>query len=497
MPAISSLGIGSGINSADIVSKLVALEQAPLNSLANKAKATQNKISVFGQLRSEVSALADAAANMLKPAAWSTRTAVSSNTSAATITATSTADATSFTLDIDALAKAQSNTSGTIASTATVGEGTLSIQIGTWASSGSTNTFTAGSSSSVDISVSSTDTLTTMAAKINKASAGVVATVFNDGTNNRLLLRSKETGAAAGFRVQAKDSTGAAITSNTDLGRFAFDPAAGAFGMADSAQTMTYGADAKARINGLAVTSKTNTLADNVPGVTINLLTTTTTNYGQTTEAKTPVTLTVKEDVTPAVRSIQGFVEAYNKLAGDLSATTKYDSETKTAGIFQGDTVMVSLQGVLRSMINSSGTGSSVYKRLSDVGIQVAKDGTSLTLDTGKLTIAANNGTELQKMFTTDTKNKLTEGFALKFKDFGTSAIDSTNKNGTMDRKLSALNKMLSDNNTQQERVGKRVSEVEARLNKQYSALDSKMAGISALSSYVTQQVTQWNRSTS
>lgn len=497
MATISSLGLGSGLDAETIVSKLVALEKQPLTSLQTKAKNTQSQISAFGQLKSEVSALADAAAAMLASDAWSTRTAVSSNTSAATMTVTSSADATAFTLDVDALAKAQSNTSAALSSTAAVGAGTLTLQLGTWSSASGSNTFTAGSSSSVDVAITSTDTIATMAAKINKANTGVVATVFNDGTNNRLLLRSKETGEAAGFRVQAKDSNGATITSDTDLGRFAFDPAAGAFGMAGSAQSVTYGADAKARINGLAVTSKTNTLTDTVPGVTINLLSTTTTNYGQSNETKSSATLTIKEDVTPAVRSIQKFVDAYNKLATDLSDLTRYDKDTKAAGLFQGDSVIVGLQTVLRGMIGSTGTGSSTYTRLSDVGVQLNPDGTTLTLNTSKLATAANNGTELRKMFVTDTGNAQTQGFALKFQNFGKRSIEPVGRTGAMDRKEQALNAILKNNTTEQTRINTRATDVETRLRRQYSALDAKMAGMSSLSAYVTQQVAQWNKSSS
>jgi flagellar hook-associated protein 2 len=38
---------------------------------------------------------------------------------------------------------------------------------------------------------------------------------------------------------------------------------------------------------------------------------------------------------------------------------------------------------------------------------------------------------------------------------------------------------------------------LEAQLSKTYSALDVKMASLTALSDYVTQQVAQWNKTTS
>ena len=44
-------------------------------------------------------------------------------------------------------------------------------------------------------------------------------------------------------------------------------------------------------------------------------------------------------------------------------------------------------------------------------------------------------------------------------------------------------------------RVSERATRVESQLLKQYTALDSKMAQMNGLSSYVTAQLAQWNKS--
>jgi flagellar hook-associated protein 2 len=332
----------------------------------------------------------------------------------------------------------------------------------------------------------------TVAAKINSANAGVVATAFNDGTADRLLLRSKNTGVASGFRVQATDAD-TTNTDNTNLSRLAYDPETGAFGMAAAGIPVQLGEDAKARINGLAVTSSSNTLTGNIPGVTINLVATTTTNYGLVTEAKAPVTMSVSDDVTVAVKNVQNFVTAYNALAKNLSELTKYDPTTKTPALFQADASILGLQSILRSMSGSVSSGSSVYGRLSDVGLERQLDGT-LSINTSKLSAAANNGTELQKLFTTDNKNNQTNGFALKFRDFSTGVLAT---GGAVASKAQALQKALDRNALEQTRVNDRADAFETRLRRQYSALDGKMAGLNALSAYVAQQVATWNKSTS
>jgi flagellar hook-associated protein 2 len=351
----------------------------------------------------------------------------------------------------------------------------------------------ASGSADVSITVDASDTVATLAAKINSSSAGLVATVFKDGTGERLLLRSKDTGEAAGFRVQVS-GTGGHDTDNTGLSRLAYDPQTAAFGMASAGIPVQWGQDAKARINGLAVTSKTNTLTDNIPGVTISLTATTTQHYNNVggTETKSPITMAIREDVTPAVKNVNDFVTAYNALNKTLADLTKYDAGTKTASLFQADSSILGLQSVLRNMLGSISTAGT-YQRLSDIGMERQLDG-SLSINTAKLSTAANNGTELQKLFTTDNSNALTNGFALKFAALGKGLLAA---GGAVTNKATALQSVLDRNAKDQTKVNDRATAVETRLRKTYTALDTKMASLTALNSYVAQQVATWNKSSS
>lgn len=487
MATISSAGIGSGLDVNSIVTQLVALEKQPLKSLALKATNVQNQISSLAQIKSQFATLTDVATRLASPSAWSARNASSSNTSAATITATGAATANTFSLDVDQLALQQSGKTGTFAAGAMPGAGTLKLQLGTWATGGTA--FTPRSVDSVEVPavevpILSTDTLASMATKINAVNAGVTASVFNDGTNDRLILQSKSTGVASGFRVQSAD---------TNLQGFVFDPAdplnQPPIGM--DAAGMTYAVDAKARINGLAVTSASNTLTGNMPGVTINLVATTTKDYGLVTEVKAPLTMRISEDVTPASKNVTDFVNAYNTLYANLADLTKYDDTKKTAGLFQGDSSMLGMQNLLRNMIGSSSLGAT-SQRLADVGIEQQKDG-SLTINTTKLSLAANNGTSLQQLFTNNNNNPLTNGFAVKFKTLG-KGVAATD--GFVTSKGASLNKMLTSNTAEQTKVNSRATLFETRIRRQYSALDGQMSQLNALNAYMTQQVTLWNKST-
>ncbi len=547
MATISSTGIGSGLDVNSIVSQMVALEKQPLKTLELRATNVKNQVSAFAQVQSQFAALTDVASRLALPSSWTARTASSSNTSVATISATSTANATSFSLDVDQLATKQSVSTSARPVDQFLGAGTLSIVLGTWsgatfesaavtaAKTADTNAATAlsnanaanaakviadnnlaanpgvqsyidaqalaattattaqaasdaaaalaaatdasdiaglTSAATVDVEVSATDTLTTLAAKINSADVGVLASVFNDGTQQRLVMTSKETGAVSGFRVQS------------DLGEFVFDQENSAgLGMDAALNSPVLGQDAEAHINGLKVTSKTNTLSGNFPGVTMTLL--------AETVPGSPLTMRVSEDVTPASRNVTDFVKAYNDLYANLAELTKYDASTKTAGLFQGDSSVVGLLNVLRSMASSSSLGVT-SQRLADVGVQLQKDGT-LSINTTKLSVAANDGTSLQQLFTKNNNDPLTNGFALKFKALG-QGVAATG--GSVTSRVESLNKALATNATEQEKINKRAAVFETRLRAQYSALDARMGQLTALNAYVSQQVTLWNKNT-
>lgn len=495
MASISSLGIGSGLDANGIITKLVDLEKQPLQTLQAKAASIQARISAFGKIQSQFSALNDVATRIAAGGVWSGNTASSSNANAATVSAAASAQPASFSLDVDALAQAQSVSSGTLTAGAAVGAGTLILRLGSWSAGGGAFTPAAGSAD-VQIAVSATDRVSDIAAKINAANAGVTATAFNDGTNDRLLVRSNATGVAGGFRIQVIDADGT-NTDNAGLSRLGFDPATlnpvtnTTFGMATAGLPVQYGQDAKARINGLAVTSSTNTLSGNIPGVTINLLATTTTGYGTAGQVNAPMTMAVKKDTSLALKNVQDFVTAYNALNQTLSDFTKYDPATKTAGPFQGDSVIVGMQNLLRNMIGAVNNTGSPYTRLSDVGVSVQRDG-SLSIDSVKLGNAINNGTALQQLFTNSTGDPAKNGFAVKLAALTQGALQST---GMVTNESNALQQQLANNNKEQNLVNQKAASVEARLRKQYSDLDATMGKLNALNAYVSQQVTLWNKS--
>ncbi|MBN8748101.1 Flagellar hook-associated protein 2 [Xylophilus ampelinus] len=482
--SVSSAGIGSGLDVESIVTKLMNVEKVPLTKLQSTASAIDSKISAYGTLQSQFASLQDVANKLATASAWNSKTATSSDATVvkAAITDGARASATSFSVQVSQLAKAQSAASAAVASGSAVGTGTLKLQLGNW-SSGS---FVAkDGSSEVDIDITAADaTVSGVAAKINAANAGVTATVVTDSTGERLLLRSSTTGESSGFRLQAVDGDG----SNADdagLSRLAFDPAAGAFGMAGAAQAsaLQMGQNARATLNGIDIDSETNTLSDTVPGLSMTL----------TKETTSAVEVSVAVDNTAITKLANDFVTAYNATNSMLNQATKYDASTKTAALLQGDSTTVSMQNALRRLLSTTTSGN--IPMLSNLGIGVSKAGDgSIALDSAKFGAAlAKSPADVQTFFTNATGNEATQGFGLKLKGLMDTILGT---GGAIASKTASLDKQKKANSSDQDAMNNRLAATEARIRAQYTALDTKVASLNVLSTYITNQIAQWNKST-
>lgn len=476
MATISTPGVGSGLDVRTIVTQLVALEKQPLTQLQTKASSLQTKLSAYGRVKSEMSSLQDAAAALLNTSSWQSKTFTSTNSSAVTGSVTDSALATSFSVKVVDLAQSQSVRAGAVTTGSAIGaDGRLDIQLGEWSGA----SFAPGSGSAVSVNVAATDSMTDIASKINQAGAGVTALVVRSGTEERLMLRGTQTGNEAGFRIQTFDGSGGSITDGvTGVGKLAYDTnGVSLYGMTQTQAAL----NANIEIDGITVTSSTNTVSDAVPGVTLNLLATT----------STPASITVGADTATAKNKIEAFQKAYNTLNATLSDMTRYNAATKSAGALQGDSTAVGLQSVLRSMMGANGPTGNSFGRLSDVGLEVQRDG-SLSLNSTKLTASLGNLSGLQSFFDADSGSTVTDGMARRLRDFVRTAVSI---DGNIDNRNKALKSAIDRNGVEQERISERIARSETRLYAQFSRLDANMASLSSLSSFVTSQVAVWNKS--
>jgi len=462
MATISSQGIGSGLDVKSIVSQLVALEKKPLDTLKVQAATVQTKISAFGQIKSLVSTLSDTLSKLTSVTGWNAVTASSSDSTAVSVSAVGGTQPTTFSVEVQTLAKAKATASAAVTTGTAVGEGTL--------------TLTVGSGTPVSIAVSATDKVADIASSINGAGAGVTASVLSDASGDRLLLRSASTGLAAAFTLAVTSETVSAGNPTPSLA-----DTVGLSRLVVGATTTTAAADAAATVNGIAVTSATNTFSSSVSGVTFTALKLTT----------APVEINITKDTSAVKTNVDAFVKAYNDINQLLGEITSYDAITKTAGLLQGDSTAITLQNSLRNALQAVTTGSSKYGRLADVGITQQLGG-ALAVDSTKFANALQNMDELKKLFSS-TGTGAANGVAVQMKTLATSLLSST---GFFSTKNQSLGSALASNTKSQAVINDKASRLETTLNARYSALDAQMASLNALNAYVAQQVTTWNKST-
>ncbi len=488
--AISSPGVGSGLDVSSIVSQLVALERRPITQLQSQQSSLQTKLSAYSRVKSDLAALQDAADKLLSTSTWSSRGVTSSNTQKLTATVSSAAVASNFSVQVGALAQVQVARTSGFASGSTMGtDGRLEISTGSWSGS------TFAGTSPVTIDVSATDTLTDVAARINSLATDVKAVVVNSAGQQHLLIKSASTGVSEGFQINSfekvTDAFGAetyepVTDAGTNLGKLMFNHDGNGFvGMTRSQVAQ----DAQVSIDGIVVTSSSNTVKDAVSGVTLNLLET-------TTSAPLPdpltngIEVTVTNDLEATKTALEAFRTAYNKLNATLTDLTKIDPTGNNDGALQGDSTASGLQNMLKRMLGDSGPASSTYKRLSDVGLELQRDG-SLTTNTSKLNTALENVSALKELISASGATSLDNGIGRRIRDFTRAAVGV---NGVVAGRNTALQSAISRKSKDIEKVEDRVSQVEKRLLAQYSRLDANLGSINSLGTFVSQQIAQWNR---
>ena len=479
MATLSSPGLGSGLDVNSIVTKLVAIERQPIEKLQQQSTAIQAKLSSFGLLQSYMSNVRDIADRLSTPSFWTSNTATTSD-AAVGVSATATATNGSYSVAVSQLAGAQSLASKAFPSTTTtVGNGTLRIEIGGW--NADQTAFTPNAAKTpIDIVIApGQDSLDAIKTQINAANAGVSASIVNDASGARLVMRSTATGATNAVRVTATDSDGS-NNDTTGLSALAFDPPNAAPvvppATGQMAQTLA-GKDTLASINGLAVTSSSATLANVIDGVTLTVNSVTT----------TAATVAVGLDTATQRKAIADFAKALSDVNSYISTQTKYDATTKKAATLQGDRATLTVQSTIRAMMVGSSGASGSFSRLNDIGVELQKDGTLKVNDT-RLSAALANPTEVAKLFSNASPGAASaQGFGVRAKAL---AVSMLGVDGAITTHSKGLRASIQRNADEQQTLEDRVASIQTRLQKQYSALDTLMGQITNQNNSLTQSLT-------
>lgn len=452
-----------------LVSQLMAVERRPIDQINARIASYETKISSFGTLSSLVSSFQTASSGLATNLQKLSATAA--DASLLTATAASNAVPGSYAVSVSQLAQAQNLVAaGRTSSNTAIGNGaatTVTFDFGTIGGGTLTNgvysgaTFTSNGNGTASITIDSTNnTLEGIRDAINAAGAGVTASIVNDGSGTpyRLALSSSSSGVTNSLKITTSGGDG---TINSLLG---YDPA----GTQNLTQTLA-GQNAGLTVNGIAITSASNTLTDAIQGVTLTL-------KGTTATANT---LTVARDTTAIGTAVTGFVDAYNALASQIKSRSAYGTDGKNAGALAGDGTLRLMQEQLRGIFNTPATGGSLTT-LTQVGIAFQTDG-SLKLDSGKLnTAVSSNFKDVNTLFTSST------GFATRLEAWAKSTLAA---GGLIETRTKNLNQFVKDKNGEIDRLEIRMAALEKKYRTEYSNLNLLLSRMNSTSTFLTNQL--------
>lgn len=465
MASITSLGTGSGLELESLITKLMTVEKAPLTSLQKKQSAYETKISAMGKLQSALSSLQTSAKSM-KPGVlesattkFAAYTASVTDTAVATATATTGAIAGSYSLEVSKLAQAQrlqSSAFGSSTTSITSTGGSLTLTLGTLTD----GSYTADSSRSYTFDLSAGATLKDLQNAINSSEAGVSATIINGSNGAQLVLTSSE------GTNNVMQLSGSGITG--------FDYEPGATGTQDWTQSNA-ASDAAFTLNGISVTSHSNTVTDALDGVTLELTGTT----------STATTLKITEDYSKNIQSaLESFVSAYNSAYSTMSTLGAYDPDTQVAGDLQGNsTLRYAMNQIRQALFNTtSGDDSSIYQTLSNIGVSISASG-KLSIDSTKLTAAVKADP--------DAVSNLVANIGSKYDSVVENLIRTDD--GSVSVAMNGLKKTVSNLEDQQEKLQLRLEAIEARYRAQFTALDTLISSLNTTGDYLTSYISSLN----
>lgn len=458
MAGIADVGIGSGLNIKDLVNSTVKAEIAPKATQLNRLeKSAEAKFSALGSLQSALSNFQTAMKDLNNMDLFNNRTASSSNTALLTASSEKTALSGTYRVQVQQLASSSKVATSALNRDFVSGSaGALTLKLG------------ANDADAVTIDIAEGASLVEIRDALNEQlkDKGVTANLVNNPTTgqSQLILSGKETGldndiiveGTGGVAGLSVDSTVAAV--------------AGGAGYLEKA------GNAKFTIDGLELESASNTISNAIPDVSFTLK--------GTTEVNKPLTVTVGQDNKGVKEQLKKFVDSYNefvKVSGQLTAVTKVGDAPPVVGGLVGDSTVRNLVNGMRSELgNMAENSGSTIRTLANLGITTQKDG-SLKIDDKKLdSVLSTNFDDVGKFFAGD------NGLMTRM-DKRISAY--TGENGIISVRQKSLDATRTDVKEQRIKLEARATQIEARLFKQFYAMDALVGQLSTTGNQISQML--------
>lgn len=365
MAEISSLGIGSGVLTADVIDQLKAADESRIiKPIENKVSLNNQKQDAEELLTSLMKTFKASASALSYDTIFDKKTVDITGNSEVTIDAG--ANVESFSLETITLAKKDITSSGALPdkNSTPVASGAGTLTIGTYT-----------------INYDSTMTLEDLAQAItDEAGDTISASILQTGAGSyNLVISSKSTGASEALTFI--DDSGLLAAALTDP----YDAVTNPNGY-QKVQTAT---DAEFKYNGITIVRSSNDIDDLILGVNITLK-----EEGDISNVE------IKQDTDDIIGEMQLFVDSYNTLIQNISDMTIKDEETGAEGVFNSSSFVKSIPRDLTRAITALKDGDSLL----NYGLDLDRYGV-LSFDSSVLETKLKDDPDAVKLFFTGGTN--------------------------------------------------------------------------------------------
>ncbi|MEJ2609664.1 MAG: flagellar filament capping protein FliD [Candidatus Thiodiazotropha sp.] len=440
-------GISTGSDWNSIINQLLEIESRPLYSLQARDKELDQQISDFGQVKSAIDAFRSSVEELTTSSGFAAFSSFSTDEAVLTVSANSEAVPSSYDVVVGQLASRDKLASSAYAdsNTTTIGTGTLSITV---------------NGNTLDLTLDATNnTLSDLRDAINSASdnPGVTASILNEAGGARLILTGEESGQANAITVSVIDADDGNNTDTNGLSRL-FSIGVGGDGLAEQ---ITTAQDALLTIDGFDIQSASNSVTGAISGVTLELA------------AVGSASVSLSRDNTQIEEKISGFVEAYNTLLSQIDDMqgSSLGNDSSLRRIRQG------FVDVLNQVVDVG--GSSAY--LFEIGITRDRYGV-LSVNSADLSTAlADDFSRVMQILSEETT-----GYANRFYAYADQLLEG---GGLLDSRDESLNSQKDRVQDLIDRQTLHLESYEAKLVKQFAALDQTVAVLNSTSDFLTNQL--------
>ena len=436
---LSALDNGTGIDVQELVSESIAAAEGPLQLMQQQQSTLTSQTTALNGLNTDLQNLQTAIDALTGPASQFLATqALSSDTSVLTATAASGTAPAAHTVVVNNLASTSSYYTNALATSATpTATGTFNIKVGTAAA--------------VPITVnSSNNTLAGIVNTINNtANLGVTASIVTDATGSRLAIVSNASGAPGDLTISG-DTVGLGFVKSST------------------------GTNASLTVDGVPISSASNTVAGVIPGVTLNL-------FGPSAPNET-VAVSVGPDPSQAATAVNTFVSAYNQVIGDLNTQFTVNPASGTGGPLAADSSLSLIQSQILQAVSFSTSGNNGIVNLESLGISLANDGT-LSINSGTLGNALQNNFAAVQNFFQSTSVGFGQNFDAQLNALTTptTGVVASDLNG-ISQSQQSLTQQINDFESQ-------LTAQQQTLTTEYSNINSELELLPLLKAQVTGQI--------